>query len=348
MSSNSNLEELTKSIAQLSLDNESKFEQLTKEIKARDKKIEELGEVLTLLISINERENQAKLEKKLQTVPKLKKTQNLDFYNYFVYWTYFKKILIDNHFEEFVKNVEAQNKSFFMNKEKEESLIDMIRSTVEPGYHYIVDNNYFLPENEVISAANIMLQLKDRAVGNNPTEENFKFILSKMSLGINYHDIDEYFQRVYTINQQIKFVKVNITENVIAGILFRNLGGPYKNYVNKLDGDLGGITDTSEYFDSIEDYKQDINQEYKRIKFQLSSADVRKDYTQKRNKPPLTSSTTTQSNSVVASSKNRSSRTRADKIKFKKIREINNSETIDTTSESHGKRSVARLHTCNN
>lgn len=357
MSSQGTIEDLTKSIAQLSLDHKNNFKKLDEQIKSRDsridqlildikskdKRIEELHELFILVTSINDRDAEAKLENKLQAVPKLKKTHNFDFYNYFIFWTTFKKILIENQFEEFVENVEAQNKSFIMNNESEAKVIGMIRKTVEPGFQSIVDVNNILPNDEALTAVAILLRLKDRAIGNNPTEENFKSLFRKMKLGTNYHDIDDYFIKIHTLHQQIKLANVNLTENVIAGILFGNLGGPYLDYVRKINDDLREVTDTSEIFHSIHDFEKDINIEYKRIKFQSSSADVGKDYTQKRNKNQIISS----SNNISNSNQSRLSRTRGDNIKSRKFKEINNSEIVDNYT-FRNKRSTARLHTCNN
>lgn len=69
----------------------------------------------------------------------------------------------------------------------------------------VIEIDNMLPIGENLTAVTIMFRIKDRAIGNSPTEENFEFLFRKIKLGINYHDIDDYFIKIHTLNQQIKF-----------------------------------------------------------------------------------------------------------------------------------------------
>lgn len=227
---------------------------------------------------------ESKLTKELKQVPTLEKKDYANFMDYYSFWIAIKRILINHDFEAYVENVEKGNRSFKMTTDQEDDVIGIIRRSVSPSFHPIIDGNLIKSKENQLSATQIMLLIKERVVGNEPKEDEFKKYISNLKLGINILDIDEYFMKVHIIVEQINAANLNISENIIAGILFSNLGHSYQSFISKHYDDYREDPDPDYFFKSISQFEAELNLEHKLIRTKLRHSDDTKKSNHQRSK----------------------------------------------------------------
>lgn len=229
---------------------------------------------------------ESKLTKELKQVPTLEKKDYANFMDYYSYWIALKRILINHDFEAYVENVEKGDRSFKMTIDQEDDVIEIIRRSVSPSFHPIIDANLIKSKANQLSATQIMLLIKERVVGNEPKEDEFKKYISNLKLGVNILNIDEYFMKVHIIVEQIKAANLNISENIIVGILFSNLGQPYQSFIAKYYDDYRANPDPDYFFKSISQFEAELNVEHKiqRTKMRFSDDFKKSNHQRSKNK----------------------------------------------------------------